>query len=546
MSLVAMDPQALATGLLHLPNELLLEIFEDLSDDTLYQLAVICRRLHFLALPLVFKHHELNPTSGRCALYREEMRALPALRMSLSVTSLISIRCCFNAPTLINESYELYRLISRLTSIKDVKLHLPVLDIRTNGIEIDLRIWSQIFLWLLDAVIQKSCSKLTVTGETGGNHEFPAVIPRSAGANPRLYQVLEGKRESFKLYNNSQMLNRPYLNRSLICTYTQSIFASERPGSSSVPSINKMSKVVDGKLLQSSSVSNVEDSECTNAIDSPVHSLTSFNVYSAMLLDYPFTDWTINILNTAPITSLSLEEVDIPTETWAYILPLLILPALSELTIRSSTMVFVDLCHFFARHPSITTLELKGCTMPFQRSPVSQDILPKLTALAASSQYLTCLLEDKDNFPNLVSITIASHLYRLQSFDYHLTERALTSIAQRIQETAVTLKLTSQPEVEQWLVETVRGGPGANVLRSLHCVTKLRISTVLSFTFSKSAVALFPRWLALFPALKQVAFVNFCIELEHDATITFVRAISDACPRLKIVRIGYEDYATTA
>jgi hypothetical protein len=177
-------------------------------------------------------------------------------------------------------------------------------------------------------------------------------------------------------------------------------------------------------------VSNTFNGTQTDSTDAPACLLTAFNVNAEALFDYPFTAWTINALNTARIASLSLERLHMSIESWARVLPFLVLPVLSKFTMRDTNMTFADLSTFLARRPSITTLDLSGYT-PIHPSPLVTAILPRLSILSASHELLICLLGHGNTFPDLASITMSMPSRLLENFDHNLHKIALTTIVLR-------------------------------------------------------------------------------------------------------------------
>src|SRR5262245_26040592 len=92
--------------LVDLPNELLLIIFAHLSSDDLYSLAVLCRRLHLIALPIYLSAHGIedpqdfvSPGKERATLLLNsvQLKALPGLRLAFISPRIKSIVCLFDS-----------------------------------------------------------------------------------------------------------------------------------------------------------------------------------------------------------------------------------------------------------------------------------------------------------------------------------------------------------------------------------------------------------------------------------------------------------------
>ncbi|KAJ6595113.1 hypothetical protein DFH09DRAFT_1136191 [Mycena vulgaris] len=128
------------TGLLSLPSELLLAIFEDPSfpTDTLYALSLLSRRLHFVALPVSFARHGITsatPNSVVITMQRESggRDLVSALQMALFNLQIERVTCVFPRPhppphpscaSMVTHLRRLERLIARLPSVRDLTIRL--------------------------------------------------------------------------------------------------------------------------------------------------------------------------------------------------------------------------------------------------------------------------------------------------------------------------------------------------------------------------------------------------------------------------------------
>ncbi|KAJ7440730.1 hypothetical protein FB451DRAFT_1442934 [Mycena latifolia] len=118
-------------GLVDLPTELLLKIFEHpIPTDTLYSLALLCRRLHFTALPLYFSRHSMDSTANSVLIHMRTDRrdVLTALQTALFTPETQNITCVFPRSSctsifpLLPHLRRLERFISRLPFVNDVIL----------------------------------------------------------------------------------------------------------------------------------------------------------------------------------------------------------------------------------------------------------------------------------------------------------------------------------------------------------------------------------------------------------------------------------------
>ncbi|KDQ54098.1 hypothetical protein JAAARDRAFT_38715 [Jaapia argillacea MUCL 33604] len=90
----------------------------------------------------------------------------------------------------------------------------------------------------------------------------------------------------------------------------------------------------------------------------PLTTLKQFNIHLSSLLTTPLVNWTIDTLNSSPISSLSIHCDDILTSVWVYILPRLSLPSLTRLAIVSNTLPNVEFTEFLRRHGLINELDV--------------------------------------------------------------------------------------------------------------------------------------------------------------------------------------------
>ncbi|KAJ7902407.1 hypothetical protein B0H13DRAFT_2513426 [Mycena leptocephala] len=122
--------------IMDLPTEILIDIFEDDSFplDTLYSLALLCRRLHFIALPIYFTRHGLALTSNAVVIPMHKKRGdiLAALQTALftpeaqDITFILPHPDCITIFPLLPHLKRLEHYISRLPSATNITLELDV------------------------------------------------------------------------------------------------------------------------------------------------------------------------------------------------------------------------------------------------------------------------------------------------------------------------------------------------------------------------------------------------------------------------------------
>lgn len=166
-------------GFLDLPTDVLLTIFEFLSSE-LFNLSLLCRRLHFLALPIFLSQKGIPDPCTTSRVYvgygTPEVDALSGLTISLFVPSIKLLSCSFCGPSYLylhlDRIRRLTRLIKRLTSVELVSLtfsrnyYRPQVSSPTARD----RLWEQCYSHLADlfrAITEKSCTFLLVKGPPG-------------------------------------------------------------------------------------------------------------------------------------------------------------------------------------------------------------------------------------------------------------------------------------------------------------------------------------------------------------------------------------------
>ena len=114
-----------------LPNEVLLMILSELTEHDLYSLALLCRRLNVMALPIYFSffNFRFKPVIKQLSLKTYMACPLPGLRIALFIGKLDRLEVdysdifhgvCFNRS--FGRMLGVKRLVSRMSSISSVKL----------------------------------------------------------------------------------------------------------------------------------------------------------------------------------------------------------------------------------------------------------------------------------------------------------------------------------------------------------------------------------------------------------------------------------------
>ncbi|KAJ7193541.1 hypothetical protein GGX14DRAFT_588482 [Mycena pura] len=176
-------------GLLDFPDELLIAIFEWLSEE-LFDLGLVSRRLNFLALPLfLVKQRIWDLSTRRCTInlssYLEARDPIAALTVTLSLPDVKEVRITTPELTyiypLLNYLRRLIPIMQRMSVVESVSICFGVPRNRQPGEHhafLQYR-WCSLFAELLNVVVSKPCTRLIVRGS-------PYLFPEATVWNHRL------------------------------------------------------------------------------------------------------------------------------------------------------------------------------------------------------------------------------------------------------------------------------------------------------------------------------------------------------------------------
>ncbi|KIM41225.1 hypothetical protein M413DRAFT_445266 [Hebeloma cylindrosporum] len=531
-------PYTMAT-LCDLPTEVLLEIIQQLDNPALVNLARTCHCVHFLALDTFFSKNDIwEPKSGWVVAYNTPVETLPALHIALFVQWLDQLHYWFNFPMdrMIEEVRALRALVSRLPTIRLVKLHFSVVDqhyFYEQG-ALDPVVWKKEVQSLLDLILEKGCSELSVQGgETlvklyphhGGVVAFPA-----EDINVRRRKQLRG------LFGKVGL--RPFME------FANQFFAPSQD-----------------TILETATERKVTI-PTSNA--KPTH----LSIHSDMLLQNPFLEWTMALLSSAASTirTLSIKFLDLPQETWKIFLNNVNLPQLLDFKITSDIIVpldgvsFIDIHAFLSHHSTtIETLQLYGVGTPrgvWDPSTLTTPILSRLQRIIAHPCYtiwilnnlvmdnIKNLLLNKDASPNLTEIGIASESHRgAAPFYYSLFDEALERIATfPSKKIKLTLRFASfgRSDVTDWIQKhlATNNASKSTIISRLNNVTSLVISSFSNAKYDYKVIEMLPDWLGMFANVTAIEFTD-----QHPEIVKileekeFVRKVAMACPKVGLLDV---------
>jgi hypothetical protein len=505
------DPecQNASTGLLSLPTELLLQIGQYLSQADWLSLAMLSRRLNSITLPLYFQHHGVEDLRGNLKIAFGDMNSfLPGLRIALFLDSVHEIEFVFRGhpfSQLLQDMGLAANLIRRLTHLDGVKLnfdHLVIRQLRSHPPN-DMSTLSSHLSRLLDAIQAKSCTSVMLYyGQPAINVSFTYAPQRN---------------ESVPLPQRSK-------------------FAPIEAIALFIRGANFGRKKHESRVL---------DFSCP-----PLASLRTFHFASRLFLWSPLFTWTLKTLeqSSTSLVELSL-RMNIQAVGWNRFLTHTSLPSLSKLAIASFDLGFSSLIMFFTRHPQITSLCLcNGQLFLTDPKPFPAGLLPALTRLCGPVDYISHLLKSEKAFQHLSYINISYiNIWPLSGLldltGYEKQNEALEFVSKRIsaeRQIHLTIALFGESHYLGYTSQTL-ALPTSGVERTLWNVECLTLRSYSGMPMGYDPVPL-ARWLALYPALREVAFVRefFYPVFDEKSKLALVAAISEACPKMEYVAIGQE------
>ncbi|KAJ6510574.1 hypothetical protein C8R45DRAFT_964542 [Mycena sanguinolenta] len=369
--------------LLSLPNEVLIIIFENpkFPVDYLAILAVLCRRLHFLALPIYFARCEMpSPTkSAVIRLAEDGQDMLAALNMALFINSMEDITCIFPHPSctsvlpLLPHLRRFRKFLSRFPSVRRVTLQLDARNSMCNATGDDkaLRAWSSCLGTLLNCLVEKRCTEVTV--KYGGYLTRSYTL--STGPTKRVRRIVKAIQRL--LLPRAAMEGKDW-------EFQRSREQGRARGLVSVP----------GKVSRSST-------------------LTSLHIQSAVLIMPPCLNWTLSALRHCPITSLSLFQISLEKEIWSAALSLIAraAPNITDLSLSELDSISdVEILRFCSRLPRLTSLKIganeEGLGTPTKCTKGRIPQFRTLSNLIAPADFVQYFMRPRSCLPTLVSLRI--------------------------------------------------------------------------------------------------------------------------------------------
>ncbi|KAJ6514911.1 hypothetical protein C8R47DRAFT_1089041 [Mycena vitilis] len=497
-------------GLLQLPNEILLQVFEQLdsADLGIFAISTLARRLHYLALPIYLAAYGISDASALAAqdlvLSTTQLDVLGALQTALFISSVKHISCSFalnsarqtySARDMDNFFRYIRRLagfLSNLDTVDEVTLNFQDLNFWVIGESLSvLETWASAISTLLDVIVQKRCQTLKVAGGMFIVHS--SQFQRKPGPHPTM-----------KRWSVMSDIHRRFGSAFVL-----------RPESQRVPYPAR-----------------------------PQPGLRTFNINSRVLLLHPCYSWTIATLRTSPnLISLSIIRVDIPERNWDDILSSIHAPTLEHFCMDLSCSIkAAAFDRFIVRHPSLKTLTLGRDLRMSEDEVSSKDCLRNLTDLAAAPTFVRFLMADK-RAPAVRNVRLLVKVTTNAIFKTETLNDTLAACHARLERVHLTLVIAVDYISSHWTGFFPDEGAAPPKKRGPDSLRRTRALEMVSACPSDAFEALALRWLPSFPALESTSFAG-CLS-KGSAAPPFVRQVREACPKLELVTVDGEKYGAT-
>ena len=431
---------ALLSTLADLPNELLLDIFQDLDDASVFHVGKICRRLNQVAMPLLLAREGLTDPSVCTVLrpYHEDYHdSLSALSVNFSIRSIDNLSCILEDVTAADYSATIFsltrsverinHLVARLTFVNTFHITFFKADSSWSLDSEAVREFMGAFLDLLETLTTKSCKSFQISHSHpiafNSGYEFQS-IPSRPSKTKRLRIVDPLRPQS----NNSDFL----------------LLQGDGWQYSLKPESNPLFPIPFPDIQSR---------------------ITNLDIISDFLFVPPFSKWTFHLMRISPITSLSISIHRFigKDEFGLYILPCIVdcVPKLQEIKLAFPSNDFLQiLIQNLPRLPLLRKITTGLLSYPniIRSDPDSRKHTPfalsRLTSFTGSPEQGVVLLEDM-TCPRLHSVNLLIDISLRGKFDYSIDANALSILVRRFD----TLKI--RPYINVCLV-TCGGRPFGN------------------------------------------------------------------------------------
>ncbi|KAJ7115439.1 hypothetical protein C8R44DRAFT_880738 [Mycena epipterygia] len=459
------------TGILDLPTEILVAILENSTfpTNTLYYLALLCRRLNIIALPIYFARHGMHSDSNSVVItmHTDRRDLVAALQIALFTPRIEHLTCIFPHPSctsifpILPHLRRLEHLISRLTSLRHVALHLDSLGsiCLSVGDDAGLQAWTSHLQDLLNCIVRRQCRSLVIIG--GAQFTKAYELGWTASHRSRIHRVLVPIRKRLCLRSDE----------------TYEFRRASKQGHSHVHMV-----------LPSTSYRSSQ--------------LTSLNIQSAILIRPPGLQWTLAALRNCRTTSLILcFRVSEPI-IWTMALPLIasVAPHLTTLVLLAAeSLPDSDVLTFISRLPLLIHLTISSTNttgIRYYRSPLIE--FRTLESLRAPPNFIQHFQGHPACFPAIKSICIswpADYTSTVGSF-----AASTSSIVRALDARGLSPEFYVSVDTMMSRLAPMTQHLTADIRASLDRIQVLEIMQMPSFFTDMADIA---AWVAIFPCIRR-------------------------------------------
>ncbi|TFK68154.1 hypothetical protein BDN72DRAFT_59589 [Pluteus cervinus] len=584
-----------ATTFTSLPHDVLVQILQRCDEKNAYRLAWTCRVLHVAALTVLFTKYTHGIEDGRLILYHYPSFILPALHGALFVQELRSISISIQPGDLRRDLRILRDLLGR-TRTGDRNLRYLTLNFggryyfkfNDPGMaEYDFTTLLEDVRGLLDFAITKGCHWVDLQSEADIQKQyFPTPAPTSRSTGLSFLSLASGKASKPTLkstLDNDRPKSKGFWHK------FQSLFGgrdkpTETGTCQDAPEDSSTADAIPDPLEQPETTTAV-----TSQAEYPLISsyadmkLYTMSFHSQLFFEEPLRDWTFNLIQTALLTVISIDQDAYYHETWLDVLPQLHFPHVQQLTYNCCKQVlpFPSFTAFINRHAKhLSELTLRLYTFPDNYSSPSNSAqwaeidFPALRRISCSpdtfnwiifAAYAYCTGKpDYHALPDLEFVyfrwfdAIEPETYWTQVDQGILSLSALSKhhipkpkLGQSPEEVALDLAsigwLTELvidcgncEKFASWLTRHVEKKQ-ASPFASFRCLETLEFCTSYGVYLEDKEMKLLLHLFALVPSLRDLALRTVKLEnvKEYGVKYKYWHLLKKACPRLEDITLNY-------
>ncbi|KAF9461718.1 hypothetical protein BDZ94DRAFT_1263165 [Collybia nuda] len=484
-------------------DDVLLELFNYLSNKDLYGLSILCRRLHHIALPLYLSRLDIKDPTSSINLTVEDfaLDALSGLRIALFIPSSAHIIC--EIPQAQNFFRSLARMesfISRLLAVGHITFHLrgSIYNSSFSNDQIQRNKWNQRFKELRQVLAAKACSRLELVDMDAGSRMIftptvNPVVPRHRGVGGVIGRVINiGRGLHQQTWNEPEMSSLPGIARS-------------------------------------------------KAKWTPLP-MTSIHIRSPSTLYFLRQQQKFSTFSS--LQSLTFHCSLTSKTEWAEILMRIVLfaPMLSSVTILTPHMDTRDVISFSGSLPHLTHLTIFPVSYEvFSDKYLVTPRFPSLTNLSSSPQYINTFLSFESPLPKIQFIEIGLTCLPKPNLDtiFDQMNRVIKRLSEMRSNVSLSLKIHAGDEcvvkdyMTHYLDRSLAGFDVKTQLTFVETLTIVDLPVLHSKFDAELCTIVFPRWLSLFGQLRHVNLTGYASD-SHETIIQTVRTSCLQCLTMNI------------